>query len=112
MSLSVKFKAYWLTSSLLVKYQLKSATDFRNKLKSPWLYNQLNFLYQIVQQEKQWVVYKMSLLVTFLFFTINSIQTHSILTIFGMATKTGRQLMWSMEHAGRIGFIAMTSPIL
>ena len=39
MSLSVKFKAYCLTSSLLIEFQLKSATDCRNKLKSPWLYN-------------------------------------------------------------------------
>ena len=39
MSLSVKFKAYWLISSLLIESQLKSATNCRNKLKSHWLYN-------------------------------------------------------------------------
>ena len=39
MSISVKFKAYWLTSSLLIESQVKSATNCRNKLKSPWLYN-------------------------------------------------------------------------
>ena len=39
MSLSVKFKAYWSTSSLLIESQLKSATNYWNKLKSPWLYN-------------------------------------------------------------------------
>ena len=35
MSLSVKLKAYWLTSSLLIESWLKLV----NKLKSPWLYN-------------------------------------------------------------------------